>query len=469
MTYLTPCDGMNAIVIIVTTVTIMAVLDRNSCECIKSELDLFTVTPTQTSIEQTRYKEYYPISLTTSNAPLEFHINGTDEEYLDLQQSYLYLSASILSGNGTAITRPTGEDRPTAAKVVFPINYFAATQFKNVEVILSGTQVSPTDVQYAYRAYLETTLSYGDSKKEQLQSSMYYPDAGDPTVSGPQVLADDCPNTGAKARFQKTEYSKTFEMISRIHHSMFNQQKLLLNKVDVRLKFHRHDPKFCLIAANENANYVIHIDKATMMMCHKKVAPSVREAHEVALLKNPAKYNVRTSDVKFFTKSAGSADLSEPNVHTGILPRKVVVGLVSSAAFNGVLNANPLNFAPYDLSSIQLRRNGVSLPYDIIEMDFDNDYVLPGYSTLFQGMGRLFHDQHINITMDDYKRSGFTLYVFDLTQDGTDANLSLLQEGKLSLHIKLGTTSTTSLTIIVYMEKDGLIEIDKDRNVTFEY
>lgn len=448
----------------------MSLLDGFSCECIKSELDLFSIPPTQTSIEQTRYKEYYPISLTSSNAPLEFHIVGSDEEYLDLQQSYLQISASIQNADGSAITETT-EAADVPKSVVFPINYFGATQFKNVEVLLSGTQVSPTDVQYAYRAYLETTLSYGDSKIEQLQSALYYSDVNTPDANGSAVLADTNTNTGARKRFDRTKYSKTFQMITRIHHSLFNQEKLLLNKVDVRLKFHRHDPKFCLISGVDTTNYNIHIDKATLMVCHKRVAPSVREAHELALLKSPAKYNIRTSDVKFFTKSSGSSDLSEPNVHTGLLPRRVVIGLVSSVAFNGHYKRNPFNFQPFSLSSIQLRRNGVSLPYDAIEMDFERGHILPGYNTLFQGMGRLFHDRNLQITLDDYEHSGFTLYVFDLTQDGGGGggNLSLIQEGKLSLHIKLSTALENSVTIIAYMEKDGLIEIDKDRVVTVEY
>ncbi len=442
-------------------------LDSHSCECIKSELALFTVPSTQTSIEQTRYQEYYPVSLTSSNSPIEFHISSSESEYLDLHQSYLRMSMTILDADGTALTAP--EERVPDKHFVFPINYFASTQFKNVEVLLSGTQVSPSDVQYAYRAFLETALSYGECKTGQLQSALYFPDKEQPDLHSENVADAECPNPGARARYLRTRDSRTFDTITQIHHCLFDQPKLLLSKVDMRLKFHRHDPKFYLMSKANNINYRVHIDKAVLMVCHKQIAPSVREAHELALLKSPAKYAVRTSDIKFFTKPAGSADLSEPNVHTGILPRKVVIGLVSSAAFNGSYHHNPLNFAPFALTSIQLRRNGVSLPYDELEMDFANELVLPGYMSLFQGMGQLFHDHSIGISLYDYQYSGFTLYVFDITQDGTsDQNLSLLQEGKLSLHIKLGAALRESVTVIVYMEKDGLIEIDKDRNVTFE-
>ena len=225
-------------------------------------------------MEQTRYKEYYPISLTTSNAPLEFHVSSSDEEYLDLHQSYLYTSLSIRDADGTVLAPPRGTDDAPAKNHVFPINYFASTQFKNVEVILSGTQVSPSDVQYAYRAFLETTLTYGDSKREQLQSALYYPDKAQPDLHDATVADANCANAGAHARYQKTRNSRAFDMITPIHHCLFNQPKLLLGKMDVRMKFHRHDPKFALMSRVENVNYTIQIDKAVLMVCHKRIAAS---------------------------------------------------------------------------------------------------------------------------------------------------------------------------------------------------
>lgn len=443
----------------------MALLDSHSCECIKSELDLFSVPPTQTSIEQTQYKDYFPVSLISANAPLEFHVSSSDEEYLDLQQSFLHLSASIRRADGTAIVPATPAH---ASQFVFPVNYFASTQFKNVEVLLSGTQVSPSDVQYAYRSFLETTLTYGDSKREQLETALYAQDKINPDLHDETVANEDCANPGARKRYMLSRNSTTFDMFTRIHHCLFNQPKLLLSKMDLRLKFHRHDPKFSLMSASADDTYRIHIDRAVLKVCHKRVVASVRESHETALLKSTAKYPVRTSDVKFFTKPAGSADLSEPNLHTGILPRRVVIGLVSSIAFNGSYASSPFNFAPHDLSTIQLRRNGIALPFEELDMNFGENKILPGYMSLFQSMGRMFHDHNIDISMEDYNSSGLALYVFDLSQDGADCNLSLLQEGKLSLHIKLRTALPRSATIVVYMEKEGLIEVDKDRNVIFE-
>ena len=91
----------------------------------------------------------------TGQSPLEFYIPATDEDYLDLQQSYLYLWTRIQDTHGNNLQPPNGDDAPADDTFVFPINYFLNTQFKNVDVYLSGTQVSPNDNLYAYRAYLE--------------------------------------------------------------------------------------------------------------------------------------------------------------------------------------------------------------------------------------------------------------------------------------------------------------------------
>lgn len=453
----------------------MALLDGFSCECLKSEIDLFSVHPTQTSIEQTSYKTFFPINAVSGNAPLEFHFTSSEDDYLDLQQSFLYLKCSIRTGTGERLVPPpppapqAAATPPADRTFVYPINYFVNTQFKSVDVFLSGTQVSPNDNLYSYRSFIETVLTYGaDAKKGPLQASFFFMDENSPHIHDKTIADENCANPGARERFTRSRYSNSFEMVGKIHSPIFAQHKLLLNKMDIRLKFNRHDPKFSLIALPQNQVYSIHIEQAKLKVAHKRIADSVRESHELGLLKSNAKYPLRCSDVKFFTKSQGHADLSEPNLVTGVLPRRVVIGLVHSSAFNGSNHYNPLAFESFDLRSIQLRKNGVPLPVDELEMSYDDDSIVSGYISLFQGTGRLFKDHGLGVSLHDYVNSGTCLYVFDISQDGCDGNLSLLQEGTLSLQIKLGTPLNESATIVVYLEREGLMEIDKDRNVTVE-
>lgn len=54
----------------------MAFIHEGSCECAKSELDLFSVPPTQTSIESATFVEYHPISSLSDGAPIEFEVGS---------------------------------------------------------------------------------------------------------------------------------------------------------------------------------------------------------------------------------------------------------------------------------------------------------------------------------------------------------------------------------------------------------
>ena len=50
----------------------MAFLHHESQECTKSELDLFTIPATQTSITKGQWIEYHPLRNITDSGPIEF-------------------------------------------------------------------------------------------------------------------------------------------------------------------------------------------------------------------------------------------------------------------------------------------------------------------------------------------------------------------------------------------------------------
>ena len=64
----------------------MPLIHPLSCECVKSELDLFGAPLTQTSVEEGRWVEYGPITaVKDSDDTIEFKIAETDSEYIDLK------------------------------------------------------------------------------------------------------------------------------------------------------------------------------------------------------------------------------------------------------------------------------------------------------------------------------------------------------------------------------------------------
>ena len=99
--------------------------------------------------------------------------------------------------------------------------------------------MTSTNNTYAYRAYLETLLSYGPAaKKFQLTSSLYFKntagqlDCGDPHTQ-------PVPNAGLEARHVFTTDSEIGDMMGCIHGDLFFQDKYIPNDVTLRIRLVR--------------------------------------------------------------------------------------------------------------------------------------------------------------------------------------------------------------------------------------
>lgn len=192
----------------------MAFVHPQSCECTKSELDLFIVPPTQTSIEGGTFVEYNPISTISQGTPIEFSITGAGQDYLDLSSTQLYVRAKIVRANNDDID---------AGDHVGPINLFLHSLFSEVDITLNDTLITDSNNTYAYRSYLETILSYGSAaKNSQLTSALFYKDvAGHLENANPHE--DAAQNKGFKERSALTGEGKVVDMLGCIHSDLFYQ------------------------------------------------------------------------------------------------------------------------------------------------------------------------------------------------------------------------------------------------------
>jgi len=108
-----------------------------------SELVLFSVPPTQTSVENGTWVEYHPLTTVGDGSPIEFDISGTGEDYIDLVNTMLYLQAKITKQDGINLDKndPVG-----------PVNLLLHSLFSQVDISLKETQVSTSTNTYPYRA-----------------------------------------------------------------------------------------------------------------------------------------------------------------------------------------------------------------------------------------------------------------------------------------------------------------------------
>ena len=219
----------------------MAFVHPQSCECMKSELDIFTIPPTQISIETGNWVEYNPIATIHDGSSIEFSVSGSGQDYLDAANTQLYVKAKITQADGTAIANDAA---------VGPINLFLHSLFSDVEVSLNETPVTSSNNTYAYRAYIETLLSYGTTAKQsQLTSQLYYKDEISAMEERNPYSNAAGANKGFIARSQFTNELRVVDMIGGIHSDLFFQDRYILSDVGMRIRLIRNKDAFCLMAA----------------------------------------------------------------------------------------------------------------------------------------------------------------------------------------------------------------------------
>jgi hypothetical protein len=179
----------------------MAFIHEGSCECTKSELDLFSLPPTQISIDSGTFVEFRPISTLTDGAPIEFDVTSSGDDYIDFANSFLHVKVIIERVNGRNLE---------VADTVGPVNNLLHSLFSQVDVSLNGTLITNSLNTYPYRAYFENLLSYGPAaKSSQLTAGLFYKDdAGKMDKNNPLAEAMDERNSGLATRASVTDRSR---------------------------------------------------------------------------------------------------------------------------------------------------------------------------------------------------------------------------------------------------------------------
>jgi hypothetical protein len=437
----------------------MARQHDRSCDCIKSEVDLFGVPPTQTSIESGGWDNIHPIATLSDTAPIEFSVPGDGEQYFDLNNVLLYLKVRIVNGDGTVLADDAN---------VGPVNNFMHSLFERVDVILGDTVVTSSSDMYPYRALLEALLSYSeDAKKSQLTTTLFEKDTAgkmDAYLTGQG--ADR--NVGLVKRAKFTSQSKPLEMLGKLSCDIFSQDRLLLNKVPFRIRLIRSKDAFSLMTGANNADYKVNIQSAILMVRRVEVSPSIFIGHQNALRHGPAKYPIKRVVCKYFSIPQGNTSTNQENLFQGQMPTRIIVGLVDAAASNGHYKKNPFNFQHKNLTHVALRVGGLKEPIKPITPSFPNQSLL-SYVSLLIGTGKFGRDEGCGFARDEHA-NGYCLHAWDLTADLSDGDtFQLMKNTSVRLELKFSEPLDTPTNVIVYAEFENLILIDADRNITTNY
>lgn len=444
----------------------MSFLHTHSSECLKSELDLFSLPPTQTSIESSQWIHYKPVTSLSDDSPIEFVVPGHGEEYLDLTHTMLSLRIRVetpaVSTGQTPGTSSSGETN------VGPVNHLLHSIFNQIDVYFNQKLVSPPNNAYAYRAYIEALLNYSSPAKTSHLTSCLW-DADTPGHMDEALESKGNPALVRRARYIRS--GRALDLIGHLHCDVFNQDKFLINGVEVRMRLVRSKDSFCLMESSGMSR--IHILDATLLVRRAKISAGVLLAHARILSKVTAKYPLTRVEIKTFTIHSGVVGESLDNVILGQLPKRIIVGFVNNKAFNGDRKLNPFNFKNYGINFFSLYVDGTQIPSRPLQPVFSSEESLyvEAYQTLFSGTGIHFLNEGNSISRDDYSK-GYTLFAFDLTPDlsaNCAGHWNLVRHGSLRLEVRFEKALTETINCIVYAEFDNVIEIDSSRQVIVDF
>jgi hypothetical protein len=439
-----------------------------SCPSHKSELDLWAIPPTNVAIRRKYEVEYRPISVISGDpSVIQFVIPGSVENYIDLDETELYVKLKISVKDKETVLKPS--QWPGKVSVV---NNLLHSLFQKIELKTSNAPLTVPNNYYAYRAYLEKLLGESTlSASTHLYTEGYTNDdfiviSGD-TNSGRRVAL----NTERIKQFKEDGSDGLIELMGRLHLDLSQQEKLIIGGLDLMFSLFPHKPTFYLHCAADTYNINVSFEEVLLYVKHANVYPPILAVHEKALRTSPAKYPIARREIKTWCLAKGVQNAPLNNVFSGTLPRRIFLCMTSNTAENGSYTTNPFFFDHFDLEYARCSRGDEEFPAIAYRPEFDKKSWVREYRALFRGINQLNCRPCCPITYNKYG-DGYTILVFNLAPDyadGCSGHFSLVKNGSINIDLHFKKALPTAVTVLLFAEYDNIIEIDHDRNIKTEF
>jgi hypothetical protein len=422
---------------------------------ILSEFDHFKPQAVQDMVVQEYDAPIGPVSAPKMGQPLEFLIPAEEGLYRDLSNTLIMLKVKLTKEDGT---------KTAVTDAVAPVNLLFSSLFKSFDVRLNGVTVTHQNALYAYRAYMETLLTFSEAvlKTRGACQGWTKDDAG---AFDTLLLTDDATNkipanTGFVARQKWLANDKTLVLMGRPHADIFNQDLDIPDNVNIRLTFTPNENKFVLLAA-ANATFRLELTEARLFVRTKQLSENARTAHREMCLENGGyRFPLVKTIMNLHDVKGGIAEVSSL-VPSNTLPSRIVLGLVDAAAVAGAYNLNPLQFKNASLTNMKLTVGGQSMPREALQMNFTTGEYLTAYYTTLGALNMDIGNRAISLTPTEWA-NGYNLYAFKLQPGPIELRDSATgdkdKQGLCTANFNFGTPAA-GLSLIVFAEVPGAVHI----------
>ena len=422
-------------------------------EAVGTELHLFEDTVTQSAIVGEFVQEFGPIATIIQGAPMDFQIEGGGRNYIDLNNTKLEVRVKLTGADGG-----NNGNAVRAGVVSLPLH----SLFSTITMKIADKVVTESNNLYPFRAHLETLLNYEPAV---LTTRMLCEGYVEDTTGQVGLTDPTGANAGLLAREAKFHQSATVRMIGRIHCDLFHQDKLIPPGIKLEIQLVPSRPSFFIKTAapdggGAQVQYKFEIRSARFLVQFKEVSPSMVVAHQKLL--QEVNYRIPYTKVllKTHTITAGVTGVSIDNLFKGRLPDRLALVMVSDAAVTGSYSSNPFNYQNFRINYMALRVNSELHPRVPLEPDFVTGDYLREYLTVMEAMGYDIGPNTWSLTPAQWA-DGYNIWVYKITPGSIGAIRSNQLTGDIRLDMKFANALAGNVTLIIYSEEPGLLEIDK--------
>ena len=440
-------------------------------------LDLFDVPPTDLSLVASRYVPINPF--TTGVHPIDFQIDP-QADFIDFNHSYFELDLRLKLDNN---------DNIVTATQVSLCNNIAHAIFKQINVRLNGTLISPQTDTYHHKSFIDAVLNNdrddgesilkpegwfnGLTIRDQTQNVLTANELNLTHDDHKALPVDEQAWVGARVKFLDGN-----RVILRFkpYLEVFNLSKLLVPGVQMQIQMYLNSHEIWS-QTHAGARHVRDITtddlKVTLFLCQKKVEPSVYRSLMTQFTgSKKVAYPVVRSEIRTYNHAGDSQVFEAHNVFHGQLPTRVVVALMDQTAFNGSITKYAFSYKTFNITSIKQLVRGEEYPYRTLELNHDNSNKdLRGYHRFLEATECLAKRKGNMVRAVDWGRGkNCTLFVFDNTASGLSSShvLNPVQTGETSIVIRFGQNPGVNLTVLIYGEFENLLEINSNKTVIYD-
>ena len=188
------------------------------------------------------------------------------------------------------------------------------------------------------------------------------------------------------------------------HIEVFHLNKLLIPQVQIGIQLYFNPVELWSLQYAGGVAFRLDPEdvKVKLYLCQIRLNPSVYRELMSDMTKKIVSYPTVRSEIRTYNMARNTLHYEINNQFQNRLPNMVIVGLVTSMAFNGAVAENPFSFRQFNLVSIKQVVRGETYPYEpLVMMRNNGSKDMRGYRQFLQATGSLCKSRGNLVQADD--------------------------------------------------------------------